>query len=156
MSPRNYHQIECQQDRETEREIRSCRIDHHQLTLCPLPRWRVDCWCYKSSFISKERAQCVLYSAPMLDLIETWAAGGSQQYLNLTDSSWNWSLVMSDAAINSCCPQIGCCVVIRSSIIIRLSIIRVLNDMKPWHWDDERQRQNIGRCRLGVVLFIVC
>ena len=113
MSPRNYHQIECQQDRETEREIRSCRIDHHQLTLCPLPRWRVDCWCYKSSFISKERAQCVLYSAPMLDLIETWAAGGSQQYLNLTDSSWNWSLVMSDAAINSCCPQIGCCVVIR-------------------------------------------
>ena len=45
------------------------------------------------------------------------------------------------------------------TIIIRLSIIRVLNDMKPWHWDDGRQRADwykVGRCSLGVVLFIVC
>ena len=31
--------------------------------------------------------------------------------------------------------------------------------MKPWHWDDGRQRADwykVGRCRQGVVLFIVC
>ena len=31
--------------------------------------------------------------------------------------------------------------------------------MKPWHWNDGRQRADwhkVGRCRLGVVLFIVC
>lgn len=112
----------------------------------------------KRSFISSERALCVLYSAPMLDLIETWAAA-AEQYLNLTDSSWNWSLVMSDAAISSCA-ALRLDLMLKSgfSIIIRLSIIRVLNDMKPWHWDDVRQRQTgtVGRSGLGVVLFIVC
>ena len=79
MSVHNYHQIECQQDKETEREIRvSCRTEHRQLTLCPLPAdVKIADAKPLLSFISNERAQRVLYSAPVLDLIEAWAAASN-------------------------------------------------------------------------------
>ena len=156
MSTHNYHQIECQQDR---RRKEKSGVAEQSIThwLCVLFHADMMIAEAKRSFISSERALCVLYSAPMLDLIETWAAA-VQQYLNLTDSSWNWSLVMSDAAISSCCPQIGCNVETRLQHHYQTFNHQSLNDMRPWHWDDVRQRQTgtEGRSGLGVVLFIVC
>ena len=55
----------------------SCRTEHRQLTLCPLPADVKIADAKPLSFISNDRAQRVLYSAPVLDLIEAWAAASN-------------------------------------------------------------------------------
>ena len=55
----------------------SYRTEHRQVTLCPLPADVKIADAKPLSFISNECAQRVLYSAPVLDLIEAWAAASN-------------------------------------------------------------------------------
>ena len=151
MSAHNYHQIECQQDKETEREIRSCRTEHHQLTCVLLPVMMAD---VQRSFISNEPARCVLYSAPMLDLIKTRAAACNILiWLILPETgAWTWAMVLSaHAALRllwyNQAPASWSDFQSSESWMIRNPDIEMMKD-KDWY--------NAGRPRLGCGLFIVC